>query len=245
MCTIGRHGTPVAGHGDLFARPRQRTQVVQYDVEAHARRRPVGSRIAQERDAEPVVGKRRDVTFDVDLAVRVRGLGIGRRRLVEEVAARTDPVHAARGRIDEPLHPGRPGGCGYANGTLVVDAEGDLGPVLAERIVRQLREVNDRIVAREILRHDRAEVPQDRSRRRRHAERIEVQAAIAVETGIESGDVVAVSHQDRRHSRANIAFRPGDQNSHGRPLPRLRRCLLRGSGRRTVLPTRECTLRSG
>src|ERR1700736_5464639 len=35
-------GAAIADHGDAFRGPRERTEIVQHDVEAHARGRPIG-----------------------------------------------------------------------------------------------------------------------------------------------------------------------------------------------------------
>ena len=205
----------VARHGDLLPRPRERAQVVQHDVETHARRGAIGRRVAKEGDAEIPSAEGADVLLDPDLALRVGGLRVGRRGLVEEASARPKAVDAARRGVHEPLHAGVFRRLRDTHGALVVDLEGHFRPVLAERVVRQLGQMHHRVEALEILRRQRAQVLEHRIRRHRQANRIEVQAAVTVEARVEAGDLVAVRGEDRSRARADVALGAGQQNLHG------------------------------
>ena len=106
----------VAVHRDGLRRPREARQVVDHDVEAHPRGRPERGRIAHEGRREVVVGHRREVTLDHDLAFGVGGLWIGGIGL-GHVGARRHAVDRARGHVDEsPRRPlALPGGPGALN----------------------------------------------------------------------------------------------------------------------------------
>ena len=67
---------PVADHRDPVRRPRESGQVVQDDVEPHARRGAERGRVAQEGRRERVAGELDEVALDEHLALAVRGLRI-------------------------------------------------------------------------------------------------------------------------------------------------------------------------
>ncbi len=163
MCTTGRHGLPSLIIAMRLVVQASARQVVEHDVEAHARRGAVRRRVAQEHRAEIAAGHRADVALDQRLAFGIGGLRIGGRGLVEEVAG-ARAVDAARGGVDEAADPGAAGGLGERYRALVVDLVGDRRVVLAQRIVRQLRQVRDRVAALEILGRDVAQVLVERAR---------------------------------------------------------------------------------
>src|SRR4029077_12957797 len=112
----------VADHCNATGRPGERTQIVQHYVESHARRRPVGGRIAQEDRAEIRACHGTHVALDEHLALRVCGLRVYRGCLVEEVTG-TGAVDAARRRVDEPADAALPGEPRERDRTGVIDLE--------------------------------------------------------------------------------------------------------------------------
>src|SRR5207249_3530215 len=91
----------VTAHDDLLRRPGQGAEIIQYDVETHARGGPVSGGVAQEYGAEGLVGHCADVALHQRFACRVSGLRIHLRALVNEVAGR-GAINAAGGGIYEP-----------------------------------------------------------------------------------------------------------------------------------------------
>jgi hypothetical protein len=97
----------------------------------------------------------------------------------------------------------------------VVDLERDLRPVGAEGVIGELGEVHHRAEALEVRGRQRAQVLEDRVGRHRLADRVEVQGAVPVEAGVESGDLVPARGEDRRGARADVAFGAGEEDAHG------------------------------
>ena len=133
----------------------------------------------------------------------VRGLGA--------VRVAGGAVDAAGRHVDEALDAGLPGEGGQADAAVVVDLERDVRVELADRIVRQLGKVDDRVEAAQVLHGDVPDVLGHPGRRAVHAV---VQPADAVEAGVEAGDVVAAVEQIGAQDRADIALAAGDQDSH-------------------------------
>ena len=113
--------TAVARHRDFLARPRKGAEVIQHDVESHPWRRPVRSRVAQERDAEVWPRHRRKIAFDKHLALRVYGLRVCGREFVEELT-RAQAIDTARRGVDEPTDAGSPCRARQIQRTLMVDS---------------------------------------------------------------------------------------------------------------------------
>src|SRR4029077_10297827 len=88
-------GTAVARHGDALGRPGQRTQIVDDDIEAHARRRAERGSIAQKYRREVRTRHYTKITLDQHLAFGVGALGIDARILVEKLPA-ARAIDAAR-----------------------------------------------------------------------------------------------------------------------------------------------------
>jgi hypothetical protein len=189
-------------------------QVVDDEVEPHPGRSPERRRIAEERRREAVVRERRDVALDQDLALGVGGERLERRRL-GAVGVGRRAVDAARRHVDEPLDTRLPGHRRQRDAAAVVDLERHVRVELAQRIVRQLGEVDHRVEAAQVVD---GQVPDvGRPPRGRPVDAV-VEPADAVEAGVDAADVVAVSHQVRREDRPDIALAAGDQYAHRSPV---------------------------
>src|SRR5690606_10472303 len=113
-------------HLDLAGGVGEAGEVVQHDVEAHARARAVGGGVAEERGGEAVGSHGAHVAFHQRLALGVGGLGVYLGRLVDHVLFR-HAVDAARRHVDEPFDAGGARELGQVDRTLVVDLVGDGG----------------------------------------------------------------------------------------------------------------------
>src|ERR1700733_6784798 len=96
----------------------------------------------------------------------------------------------------------------------MVDLVGNLWPVLAQRIVRQLRQMHHCIEALKIALLDATKILDDRARNQSELTRVAVEPAIAVETRVQAHDLVPARHQYRRQSRPYIALCSSDQYLH-------------------------------
>ena len=133
------------------------------------------------------------------------------RRLVEHRAAR-GAVVAARRREQEPADPGVAGEAGQADAGEVVDVVGQGRVEVAERIVRQRGQVDDRVDPVELLHGDVAQVGVDLRDRRQPVGVAERAAAIQV--GVEPDDLVTGRLEDGDEDGADVAEMTGDENPH-------------------------------
>src|SRR5690606_32044877 len=103
------------------------------------------------------------------------------------------------------------GQLGEADAAAVVDAVGEPGPELAERVVRQLGEVDDGVDALEVLGADVADVDDVGAGPLRSAGGVE--PALAVEAGIDADDLVAVGEELGGEHRADVTVDTGDEQT--------------------------------
>src|ERR1700686_3184375 len=127
-------GTAVARHGDALGRPRQRAQIIDHDIEAHARRRTERGGIAQEHGGEIGARHRQQVTLHQHLAFGVSALRVDARVLVQKIPA-PRAIDAARRGVDEAPDAGAHTLLCEGYRALMVDLVCHFGVVLSERIV--------------------------------------------------------------------------------------------------------------
>ena len=97
----------------------------------------------------------------------------------------------------------------------MVDVVGQALVMLAERVVRQLGQMHHRIELDDIGGIDVADI----LGQHRQMAAIVVERAVAVEAGIETGDLMAVVLQQPSEDCADIAVCAGDQDFHGAAVP--------------------------
>ena len=143
----------VALEAHLARRCRDGCEVVHDDVDPQARRAPVGRGVAQEGRAEPVVGKRREITLGENFRLAVcrhwRQLGLLGHAPIGARGARGSIETARRGE-NEALDRGLLGGSGQVHRALVIYRVGSGAVEGTERIVGKSRKTYDRVVAGEI-----------------------------------------------------------------------------------------------
>jgi hypothetical protein len=203
----------VAGHGDPLRGPCEGRQVIDDDIEAHPRRRPITGRIAQEHRAEVIVRHRAHIPLHQDLALRVCGLRVDGCGLVQEVAG-TRAIDAAGRRVDEPADARLAGGLGQADRAEVIDLVSDLRAVLAERIVGQFGQVHHRITARQVLGAGIAQILVQSEGGPAQVTVVAVQPAIAVIAAVQPDNLEPALHQIRAQYRADIAVDARDEYLH-------------------------------
>ncbi len=207
---------------DASIRDRAGNEVVQHDVEADARRKTVGCRRPEEYRAEIGVGQFGDVTLGKDLRPPVRRHRTKRARLVDKVGGRLAVV-AARRRKQETAHAGLLGHVSHMHAAAMIDVVGDVRVEIAQRIVRQRCQVDNRILSCEILGTDIADVLADMWHRSLRT--APVVGASFVEVGIETGDCVPCPEQVRHHHGSEIALVAGNKHAHRiYPFQRFRCC---------------------
>ena len=210
-------GPAVTVHPDHLLGPGVAGQVVDDEVESHARGCTERRRVAQKRRREAVVAERGDVALHEDLALGICRERQDRRRLRAE-GVRCGAVDAARGHVDEPLDARLAGHRREADTAAMVDLERHVRVELAERVVRELRQVDHGVEAAQVVDRQLADV--GRPPRRRPIDAV-VEPADTVEARVDAADVVAAGHQVRREDRADVALAAGDQDAHwSRPGPR-------------------------
>ena len=182
-------------------------QVVQDRVEAHPGRQAVDRSVAQEGRREAVAREFPDRLLAPDLGTRVEGPRVERRSFVHRLRAGL-AVHDARRREQKATHLGLAREFREPHGRLVVDL---LGPGLvqvADRIVRERRQVDHGVEGAQVGRLQVADVLADR----RNRYRVAGDRAVVEVAGVEPDDVVAALQQPRRHDRAEVTAVPGDQD---------------------------------
>ena len=98
-----------------------------------------------ETDDEVVVDESGEALLGPHLGLRVRGERAQRGILVEEVVGARCAVHGARRREDEPAHARILCRAGDAEGRVEVDVVGPLLVEIADGVVRECREMDDRV----------------------------------------------------------------------------------------------------
>ena len=98
---------------------------------------------------------------------------------------------------------------------MVVDVVGELAIEVAERVVRQGGEVDDRVEPAQVVHGHVAQVALDR-RDARQARRV-AEGAGAVEIDVEADDLVTGGQEFRHEDGADVAEVTGDEDPHGVP----------------------------
>src|SRR6266545_1332999 len=169
----------------------------------------IGRGVGQIRREEGVVGQRRDLLLCEHLRAAVGRDRVERCVLVEEVLVPL-AVETARRREEEARHTGLLRFRGQADGSEVVHVVRRLRAEVAHRVVRDRRQVEDRVEAAEISRRDVADV---------HPQRLDlcnalVQGAPLVEIRVQADDLMARRLQHRDEHGADVAVVAGDEDPH-------------------------------
>src|SRR5919198_1648276 len=207
---------PVGEEPDPAGRERPADEVVQDDVEAKAWRDTVRGRVAERDGGEAGVRELDEALLGADLRLRVGRERLERGVLVERVVAARGAVHAARRGEDEPRDACLPGDPRQVQGALVVHVVGPRGVQVAERVVRERREVDDGVEPSQIGGAHVAEGPP----KLLHPPELRAEIAAAVEERVEADDVVARLGDQRRDDRADVAVVAGDDHLHERSSSR-------------------------
>ena len=192
--TSGRHERPSDSSRTAAGRVRPAGEVVEDDVEAEPRRDAVDRRVAHRDDREPVASERREALLRAHLGLGVGGQRLERRPLVEQVVRSRRAVHRAGRREDEPPDAGGLGLSCDAQRRVEVDVVGPLLVEVADRIVGERRQVDDRVEPLEVRGRHVANVAMHGHDRPEVAPEV----APAVEARVEPDDVVARAGDDRR-----------------------------------------------
>ena len=203
----------IAGHLDLFDGPGESGEIVEDDIETHARAGAECRCVAQEHGREMGVGERADIAFDQHFALGIGGLRIRRRSLVALASVLGRTVDAARGGIDKTRDTGLLAGPRQRDRADVVDLVGCAFAQLTEWVIRQLGKVNDRVEPFDILRGNLAHVLSEGERTRAV---IVVKPAIAVKAAINPDNVKPPLHELRPENGADISIDTRNQYSHSR-----------------------------
>ena len=99
---------------------------------------------------------------------------------------------------------------GDAEGRVEVDVVGPLLVQIADGVVRECREMHDRVEAVEVRRRDVADVAAHRRDRRE----VCAEVAALVEARVEADDVVPCRLELRREDRADVPVAAGDEDAH-------------------------------
>ena len=209
-CTSGRHGVP-----SLWMRisPVVKAYPTRLFTTRSARRRgdmPYAVAFRRNTGLKRSSASARHVALDQHLRFAVRRDRIERRLFRQQAVVRRHAVEAAGGGEQEPLdarfarQPRQP------DRRQVIDVVGNLRIQIAERIVRQRREVDDRIEAGQARHVQVADV----GAHRRNLRALRAQRAVLEEIGVQSDDVVTGAHQHVHHDRADVAVVSGNQYAH-------------------------------
>src|ERR1700720_2745974 len=205
----------VAGHPDLFGGPREPGQVVKNDVEAHTRASAECRGVAQEHRREICVGERSDIAFDQHLTFGISGLRIGRRLLVTIAAVLGRTIDTARRGIHKARDAGLLASPRQGYRAEVINGVSRALVQLAERVVRQLGQMHDRVEPFDVLWRYPAHVL-GKGERPRGA--IVVKPAIPVKAAINPDDVEPPLQQLRPENGADIPVDTGNEYPHSRHL---------------------------
>ena len=162
-------------------------------------------------------------------------LRVGRQRLEGRVLGHVlvlgGAVHAAGRREHEALDARLFGRSGQRDRRVEVDLVRQLRVDVAERVVGERGQVDDRVVAAQVLGRHVAHVALER---RNLGARREI--AAAVEERVEPGDVVSRRGEERCGDGADVAVVAGDQDLHCRGLAATRACRCRRTRFRSPTP---------
>ena len=137
-------------------------------------------------------------------------------------------VHALRRGVDEAADAGLAGHRGETHRAAEIDRFGQARRQLAQGVVRQRGEMDNRVDGGNVSGDDVADVAPDRSVRLRRR----LQLTIRVVAGIEAGHGIATLGQESRQDRADVALVAGDEHTRGSghvPAPTARRSTVASS----------------
>src|SRR5437870_5732274 len=184
----------IAGHLDFPGCPCQPSEVVQYNVKPHSRRRTIGSSVAHEDGRKYLVGELFHVTLNQGLAYGIGSLRVNAGILGYLVLFR-NTIHAAGRHINEALYSGLTGEFSEMNRALMIDFVSNGRLQLAGWIIGQFGHMNDGIHALKVFQSDVTKVLRKRHRRR---SAVLVQRAFFVEARVQANDFIALLDQLRR-----------------------------------------------
>ena len=190
-------------------------QVVEYDVAAQVGGRTEHRGRPQRRHGEAVVAQAHQLALRLPLGLGIGGDGIFLAVVFLDLAAHIgNAIHTLRGGVYEALHTRLPGTTGERHGATEIDVFREAGGQLAERVVREPREVHHDIHAVEVLAHDVADILADLARN----PGIGIQLVAYVVFGIVTDDAVPLVHKHFAQHRSDVAFVTCDQNIHARSV---------------------------
>jgi hypothetical protein len=155
---------PVAEDPDLAGRERPRDQVVEDDIDTEARRDAVCSRVTHVHGRERVARQFRKTLLGPSLRLRIRAQRAQRRVLVRGNLVLGSAVHAAGRREHEEGDAGLLRSSRQLQGAIEVDGARELGPQVAEWIVRERGQMDDGLKVGEVLGADVADVTAEERR---------------------------------------------------------------------------------
>ena len=132
--TSGRQGGAVGIHFDLLGGVSEAGKIVHDEVETLAWAGAVGGGIAQESGRKVVIGHRREIAFDEQLALGVSGERLGAAGLIAGLG-RAGAIDRAAGKVDELRDADFLGFLGQLDGADVIDVVGNIRRELANRII--------------------------------------------------------------------------------------------------------------
>jgi len=124
-------------------------EIVEHEIEAQPRRHAVGGGVAEKRRAEVIVGQLGEIPFDAHLP-RSRTRSWGAARPSRPPGRRRPSRNCCRRKSRGPRDTRFPGEPGEADRRRVVDVVGDRRVQVAQRIIRQRRQVDHRVEALDV-----------------------------------------------------------------------------------------------
>src|SRR5690606_176073 len=206
----GSPGAAVALEPDLAPGVRGAHEVVHHDVGPQTRRGAVGGGVAEVRGAEVVVRQVRDPRLGQHLALAVGGDRVQLGVLGEPPVA-AGPVQRARRGQQVAGHPGGLGDPREVHGTVRVDRVRGRGVEVADGVVGDRCEVDDRLEGGEVVGFDVTDVAGALLVAVGHRSEV----ATVVPAGVEPDDLVPGLPQERYHHGAEVAPVTGHEYPHG------------------------------
>jgi len=178
-------------------------------MSARSRRHAVGSGVAQVDRRERAVGELADLLLGADLGLAVGGDRV-ERGLLGEVAVCAGAIQAARRREHVAPDADLLGGPGQADRGVEVDVVGEVGVEIAQRIVGQRAEVDDRVEAAQVIGGDVAEIDVEGGDLVGRGPEV----AVVEVAGVEADDLDALPAKQRNELDADVTAMTRDQRAH-------------------------------